>query len=94
VDFTLDAGAATVHVSQPGPDVTARVRVIPAADRPFAVIAEQVRVGAIPVPSGLVELVIRNYDPSRQLAQRIPFPVHVETVRVGPEAVVIGAVGR
>lgn len=94
VDVTLDAGAATVHVSQPGPDVTARVRVVPAPDRPFAVLADRVSVGVVPVPSQLVELVIRNFDPSRQLAERIPFPVHVETVTVRPEAVVIGAAAR
>ena len=87
----LNADTATLHVRQPGPDVIARVRLVPAADRPFALVPDHVTVGGLPVPDRLAELVLRQYDPSWRLAHRLPFPVQIEPVTVRPDAVAIGA---
>jgi hypothetical protein len=88
--FALGAGYADVTFEMPGPDVRARVRFGDAADRPVAVIAERVWIGAIPVPSPLVNWVIRNFDPSRGIAARLPFPAVVAPVTVTPAAVQVG----
>ncbi len=84
---TLERGTAALSVRQPGPDVTARVRILPASDRPFALAADHVRVGGIPIPGGLVNWVIRNYDPSWGLASRSPVPIEVGRVEIAPDAV-------
>src|SRR5207247_7027045 len=44
---TLERDALALAVAQPGPDLTARVRLVPASDRPFAIAFERVRVGEI-----------------------------------------------
>ena len=64
VTATLGQGAVAFSVSQPGPDVTARVRLVPANDRPFALAFEGVRAAGIPLPDPLVDWVVRGYDPS------------------------------
>ena len=56
----LEQGAIAFLIHQPGPDVAARVRFVPAPDRPFALVAERVRVGWIPVPALLVDWVVRT----------------------------------
>jgi hypothetical protein len=86
----FDAGAATLRVHQSGPDVTARVRLVPAADRPFALLADHVTVGGVPVPASLVNLVMGSFDPSLRLADRLPFAVQIAPVTVRPDALVIG----
>jgi hypothetical protein len=83
---TADGDALAVTVRQAGPDVSARVRMLPAADRPFTLHAEQVRVGGVPVPGALVNWVIRNLDPSPRLASRTRFPVEIGQVSVRGEA--------
>ena len=50
----FDRGFADVRMELPGPDISARVRFVPASDRPFALAADRVRVGGVPVPSLLV----------------------------------------
>ncbi len=86
----LENGAAAFTFRQPGPDVSARVRVLPARGRPFALRAEDVRLGGVPVPRGLVHWVIRNYDPSLVLAARLPVPAEIGRVEITPDAVRIG----
>jgi hypothetical protein len=83
---TADGDALAITIRQAGPDVSARIRVLPAADRPFALQAERVRVAGVPVPDALVNWVIRNFDPTPRLATRLPFPVQIGRVSVGDEA--------
>jgi hypothetical protein len=80
-----DALAITVRPA--GPDISARIRLVPATDRPFALQAERVRVAGVPVPGALVNWVIRNFDPSPRLASRMPFPVEIGRVSVREGAV-------
>jgi hypothetical protein len=89
-----DGDALAVAVRQSGPDVTARVRLVAAADRPFAMRAERVRVGGVPVPSLLVNWVIRNFDPTPKIASRVPFPVEIGRVSVRDEALRISEGSR
>jgi len=83
----LEPGAAAFVLSQPGPDVAARIRLLPADDRPFTLVAEHVSVGGVPLPAALVNWVVRNYDPSPRLARRLPVRVRIGRVDVTPEAV-------
>ena len=83
----LENGAAVFTFRQPGPDMSARVRVLPARGRPFALEAEDVRLGGVPVPVALVNWVIRNYDPSLVLAARLPVPAEMGRVEITPDAV-------
>jgi hypothetical protein len=66
----------------------------PAADRPFALEADHVRVGLVPVPDVLVNWVIRNYDPSARIAARLPFPIELGRISVSGEALRISAAQR
>ncbi len=86
----LEPGAVTLDLPQRGPDVHARVRVEPAADRPFALLSDRVTVGGVPVPGPLVDWVMRHYDPSLALAARAPFDIAIGPVRITPDAVRIG----
>jgi hypothetical protein len=86
----LEPGTLELRLDQPGPDLEAHLRVLPAADRPFALLAERVRLGGVPVPGALVNWIIRHIDPSTRLAARLPVPVEVAPVTVDPDAVRIG----
>jgi hypothetical protein len=86
----LADGGLAFAFAQPGPDIAGRVRVIAARDRPFALVAEGVRVGGLPVPHALMDWVIRQYDPSGRIASRSPFRVDVAPISVTPEAIRIG----
>jgi hypothetical protein len=88
--LALGAGYADVRFDLPGPDVSARIRLAAVADQPFAVIAERVWIGSLPVPSVFVNWVIRNFDPSPGIAGRLPFPAAVGPVTVTPSAVRVG----
>jgi dolichyl-phosphate-mannose-protein mannosyltransferase len=88
--LVLGAGYADVRFALLGPDVSARVRFGAAVDRPVAVVAERVWIGSLPVPSMLANWVIRNFDPSRGIASRLPFPAVVAPVTVTPAAVRVG----
>ncbi|MBI3635024.1 MAG: LmeA family phospholipid-binding protein [Candidatus Rokubacteria bacterium] len=90
VRVTLGPGFADVAVRLPGPDVDARVRVFAAADRPFALAAERVRLGGVPVPGPFVNWVVRNFDPSLRLA-RLPIPTELGRVSVTSQAIQVGA---
>jgi MFS family permease len=88
---TLEPGALAFAIGLPGPDVAARVRVLPATDRPFALSAEHVTVGGLPVPALLVDWVVRTWDPTPRIASRLPMPVTVERIDITPEAIRISA---
>ncbi|HKQ66108.1 MAG TPA: glycosyltransferase family 39 protein [Methylomirabilota bacterium] len=87
----LEPGALAFAIGLPGPDVAARVRVLPATDRPFALSAERVTVGGLPVPAFLVDWVVRTWDPTPRIASRLPLPVAVERIDITPEAIRISA---
>jgi len=88
---TLERGALALAVAQLGPDLTARVRLVPASDRPFAIAFERVRVGGVPLPGLLVDWVVRGYDPSLGLASRLPVRLEVGRVEITPEAIRVAA---
>jgi Dolichyl-phosphate-mannose-protein mannosyltransferase/LmeA-like phospholipid-binding len=88
----LDHGALEVVVSQFGPDLTGRVRVLPAAGVwPFALIAEDVRVGSLALPSALVSWVTRQFDPTGRIARRLVMPVTVGRIAIEPSAVTVSS---
>jgi hypothetical protein len=87
----LEPGALAFAIGLPGPDVAARVRVLPATERPFALSAEHVTVGGLPVPALLVDWVVRTWDPTPKIASRLPLPVAVERIDITPEAIRISA---
>jgi hypothetical protein len=90
----LEEGALRFHLRQPGPDLEARVRVVAAADRPFALLSDGVRLGGVPVPGPLVDWVMRNFDPSLKIAARLPMPLEIGAVTISPAAARIGPDGR
>jgi hypothetical protein len=83
----LAGGLARFALPQPGPDVSARVRILPSADRPFALAATDVRLGGVPVPGAVVDWVLRHYDPTPRLAARLPVPVELGAVSIDGDAV-------
>jgi Dolichyl-phosphate-mannose-protein mannosyltransferase/LmeA-like phospholipid-binding len=87
----LEPGALAFVMSLPGPDVAARVRVLPASDRPFTLVAERVTLGGVPVPAMLVDWVVRTWDPTPRIASRLPFPVTLGRIEIAPEAIRISA---
>jgi hypothetical protein len=87
--LSLEPGALAFALHQPGPDVTGRVRVT-SAPPPFAVIAENVRLGTIALPPLLVNWVMRGLDPSARIASRLPIPVEVARIAITPSAIQIG----
>ena len=83
----LEEDALGFAAELPGPDVSARVRVLRASDRPFALAPEDVRIGGFRVPEILVNWAFRNFDPSARLGDRLPVPLELATVRVTPAAI-------
>jgi hypothetical protein len=86
----LEPGALRFAIDLPGLNVSGRVRVLPAAGRPFALDPDRVRVGGVPVPGPLVGWVFRNLDPSARLGDRLPVPVEIAQVRVTADAIRLG----
>lgn len=88
----LEPGALAVTVRRLGPDVSGRVRVVPAAGPlPLALVPEDVRIGRIPVPGALVGWVMRQYDPTGRIARRLVMPVGIGRIAIAPEAITIAA---
>ncbi len=83
----LREGYADFALVQPGADVTARVRLVAAPDRPFAILSDDVRVAGVPVPDALVHWVVRGLDPSGRIASRLPLAVEIGDVRMGRDAI-------
>jgi hypothetical protein len=86
---SLELGQGSVSFAFPqfGPDVRARVRILPGRDGPIAVTPELVSVGGVTIPGPLVNWVVRNYDPSPVLAARAPFPLEVGRIEISPDAI-------
>ena len=57
--------------------ILARSSVVPASDRPFALLANGVTVGGMRLPGPLADGVLRAYDPFRGLGRQAPFRVEV-----------------
>jgi hypothetical protein len=77
----------------PGPDVAARVAFEAIADRPFALAAERVTLGGVPVPSLFVNWIMTSFDPTRGIGARLPFPATIRPVTVTPGGIRIGESG-
>jgi hypothetical protein len=88
---TLAPEALYFTMRQPGADVSAVVRVLPGTDRPFVLEVVRASLGWLPLPSVLVNWVVRHYDPTPRLKSRLPFPVEMEPVTVTEHALRIGA---
>ena len=87
----LGDGSVRFHARQLGPDVSGRIRFVPAPDRFLRLAADGVRVGGARVPQALVDWVIRNYDPTPRLVSRLPAPLELGRVVVDPTALRIVA---
>jgi len=87
--LSLEPGALAFALHQPGPDVTGRVRVTTTRS-PFAVVPEDVRLGAISLPPLLSNWVMRGLDPSARIASRLPIRVEVARIAITPSAIQIG----
>ncbi len=83
----LGRGSASFAFSQFGPDVRARVRILPGREGPISVMPEFVSVGGVTVPAALVDWVARNYDPSPVLAARAPVRLEVGRIEISPDAI-------
>jgi len=86
-EVRLEQGTLAFVFRQPGPDVSGSVRILPSAERPFELAFERVRLGGAPVPSLVVDWVVRGYDPSLRLASRLPAPVEIGRVEIAPDAI-------
>ena len=88
--LTLEDGVARARVPLGGPAMTARVRLLPGRDgAPFALAVEGVRVGGLPLPSLLVDWMLRHLDPTPRL-RRLPVAVTLATSRILPGRLEIG----
>ncbi|MBI3827192.1 MAG: glycosyltransferase family 39 protein [Candidatus Rokubacteria bacterium] len=83
----LDGDAVDVRLPAPGLTITARARFAARRDDLFGLVAERVAVGGVPVPHVLVDWVVRNFDPSVPLAQRLPVRVEIGRIAVVPGAI-------
>ena len=90
MSLSLGDGFVDLAFDVPGPDVAARVRLVPRADRLFVLVADRVTVGRVSVPPLLVNWLMASFDPSRGIASRLPFPAAIAPVTVTPGAVRIG----
>jgi hypothetical protein len=84
VRIELGDGEARVLLTRLGPPVSVRTRLVPGMDaRPFALVVDELRVAGLPVPTGPVNWVIRQLDPTQAL-RRLPVPVSVGAIHVRP----------
>lgn len=90
LSLSLGTGFVDLTFRAPGPDVVARVQVVARPDRPFALQAQRVTVGGVPVPAFLVNWIMGNFDPSRGINARLPFPATLRPVTVTPDAIRVG----
>jgi hypothetical protein len=90
LSLSLGTGFVDLTFRAPGPDVAARVEVVALPDRAFGLHAQRVTVGGVPVPALLVNWIMGNFDPSRGIAGRLPFPATIHPVTVTPGAIRIG----
>jgi 4-amino-4-deoxy-L-arabinose transferase-like glycosyltransferase len=86
----LRDGAAAVRATRLGPALQATARFGRGdGDRPFTVSVDGVTLGGLPVPSPLVDWVVRHLDPTLSL-RHLPVPLELGPIRVTEGQVVIG----
>lgn len=90
VSVALEDGRLHFTLGARGPRLSAHVEIVAADDRPFALSVDRVAYAGIPVPSFLVNWVVRNYDPAPRIAARLPVPVRIAEVSVDGGAIRIG----
>jgi hypothetical protein len=86
----LEDGAFLVSLDRRGPDLSGRIRLTASSERPFALIAERLSLGGVPLPGPVVAWAVRSYDPSIRLARRLPLQVRIGPVTVTPERIRLG----
>lgn len=94
MSLSLGAGFVDLGFDVPGPDVAARVTLVAMAGRPVGLVAQRVSLGGVPVPSLFVNWVLPNFDPSRGIGSRLPFPLIIRPVTVTPSGIRIGESGE
>ena len=91
VTARLEEGAVALHWALPGPDVSARVRVLAGPDGHMTLIADAVRVAGLPVPDILTGWIMRQFDPGPRLRDRLSIETTVAPLTITPQAVHVGA---
>jgi len=86
----LTTDAVYVTARQPGADVLALVRVVSGSDGRVGLHVERASIGWIPLPTSVLNWFLRRYDPTEQLASRLPFPVGIARVAVTEQSLRIG----
>jgi hypothetical protein len=90
----LGQGEARAILTRLGPPVALRARLVPGAeDRPLSLVVDELRVAGLPVPTALVNWLVRQVDPTRAL-RRLPVAVSLAPVRIEPGRIVVGPGGR
>jgi hypothetical protein len=85
----LGDGAALVTLKHAPARARVSVEAV-AADPPFALRVQDVRVAGLPVPRVLVDWVVRHFDPSPRL-RNLPVPISVGPIHIRPGRLEIGA---
>jgi hypothetical protein len=86
----LASDAVYVTARQPGADVSAVLRPVPAADHRLALRVTRAAIGWVPLPTALVNWLVRDYDPAGRLTAALPFAVELAPVVVTEHAVRVG----
>jgi hypothetical protein len=86
----LEEGAVALHLELPGPDVSARVRVLAGPVGHMTLAAEGVRVGGLPVPDILAGWIMRQFDPGPRLRDRLSMDAAVAPLTITPQALRVG----
>jgi len=87
----LEEGAVSVVLSQPGPDVAGRLKLLTGhANGPLTVQAERLSLGGIPLPGLLARWVLRQFDPGPRLAA-LPVALELGEIQVEAGRIVIGS---
>jgi hypothetical protein len=86
----LTSDAVYVTARQPGADVSAVLRPVPAADRRVILRVDRAAIGWVPLPTALVNWLVRDYDPVGRLSAALPFPVELGPVAVTEQALRVG----
>ncbi len=90
VRVELGDGEVRLRLTRVGPPVSVRARLVPGVEgRPFGLVVDQLRIAGLPVPTGLVNWLARQVDPTRAL-RRLPIAVSVAPIRIEPGRILIG----
>lgn len=90
---TADGALAFVR-SGWGPDLSARVRLLEADDRPVALAVDEVRIAGLRVPDAVVRWALARLDPVPRMQERWGVPARVGRVTIGDGVVRVRPVAR